>query len=106
MSYHQKHHFEATVGNKTITVETGDLAKLAGGAVTIQLDEAVVLATATASKSPREGIDFFPLSVDFEERLYAAGRIPGSFFRREGRPTAQAILTARLISPLTLPRRP
>ncbi len=97
MSYHQKHHFEATVGNKTITVETGDLAKLAGGAVTIQLDEAVVLATATASKSPREGIDFFPLSVDFEERLYAAGRIPGSFFRREGRPTAQAILTARLI---------
>ena len=96
MSYHQKHHFEATVGDKVIAVETGDLAKLAGGAVTIQLDGVVILATATASSSPREGIDFFPLSVDFEERLYAAGRIPGSFFRREGRPTTQAILTARL----------
>ncbi|NOZ72997.1 MAG: polyribonucleotide nucleotidyltransferase [Chloroflexi bacterium] len=97
MSYHQKYHFETTVGDKTIAVETGSLAKLAGGAVTITLGGAVILATATASKTPREGIDFFPLSVDFEERLYAAGRIPGSFFRREGRPTTQAILTARLV---------
>ncbi len=96
MTYHQPYRYETTVGGKRIAFETGSLAKLAGGAVTIHLDGAVILATATASKAPREGIDFFPLSVDFEERLYAAGRIPGSFFRREGRPSTQAILTARL----------
>ena len=77
-------------------LENGDLAKLAGGAVTISVGGAVILATATASKAPREGIDFFPLSVDFEERMYAVGRVPGGFFRREGRPSTQAILTARL----------
>ena len=87
MTYQQPHRFEVTVGDKLIALETGDLATLAGGAVTIRLGDAVLLATATASKLPREGIDFFPLSVEFEERLYAAGRIPGSFFRREGRPT-------------------
>ncbi|NOX60769.1 MAG: polyribonucleotide nucleotidyltransferase [Chloroflexi bacterium] len=96
MSYRQKYQFETVVGNKPIRFETGDLAQLAGGAVTAILGESVILATATASKTPREGIDFFPLSVDFEERLYAAGRIPGSFFRREGRPSTEAILTARL----------
>ncbi len=96
MTYHQLHRYETTVGGKTIALETGSLAKLAGGAVTIHLGGAVILATATASKSPREGIDFFPLSVDFEEKIYAAGRIPGNFFRREGRPSTQAILTARL----------
>jgi polyribonucleotide nucleotidyltransferase len=68
----------------------------AGGAVTVRLGDSVVLCTATASKKPREGIDFFPLTVDFEERLYAAGRIPGSFFRREGRPSESGILTMRL----------
>ncbi len=97
MTYHQSHRYEALVGDKLIALETGDLASLAGGAVTIHLGDSVVLATATAAKTPREGIDFFPLSVEFEERLYAAGRIPGSFFRREGRPTTEAILTARLI---------
>jgi polyribonucleotide nucleotidyltransferase len=96
MTYHQPYRYEANVGGKTIAFETGSLAQLAGGAVTIHLGGAVILATATASKQPREGIDFFPLSVDFEERLYAAGRIPGSFFRREGRPSTEAILTARL----------
>ena len=96
MTYHQPYRYETTIGGKTIAFETGDLAKLAGGAVTIHLEGAVILATATASKSPREGIDFFPLSVDFEEKIYAAGRIPGNFFRREGRPSTQAILTARL----------
>ncbi len=96
MSYHQIHRYETTVGGQTIALETGSLAKLAGGSVTIHLGGAVILATATASKSPREGIDFFPLSVDFEEKIYAAGRIPGNFFRREGRPSTQAILTARL----------
>jgi len=97
MTYHQPYRYEIVVGGDPIALETGGLAKLAGGAVTIQSGGAVILATATASKSPREGIDFFPLSVDFEEKIYAAGRIPGNFFRREGRPSTQAILTARLI---------
>ena len=84
------------VGDKSLTIETGQLAMQAGGAVMIKSGDSVVLCTATASKKPREGIDFFPLTVDFEERLYAAGRIPGSFFRREGRPSESAILTSRL----------
>jgi polyribonucleotide nucleotidyltransferase len=85
------------VGDKPLTIETGELAMQAGGAVLVRLGDSVVLCTATSSKKPREGIDFFPLTVDFEERLYAAGRIPGSFFRREGRPSESAILTMRLI---------
>jgi polyribonucleotide nucleotidyltransferase len=88
--------YTAKIGDQTITIETGKLAKQAGGAVTIRAGDTVLLATATTSKTPREGIDFFPLSVDYEERLYAAGRIPGSFFRREGRPTEDGILLARL----------
>ncbi|MGH3303976.1 MAG: polyribonucleotide nucleotidyltransferase [Streptosporangiaceae bacterium] len=87
-----------TFGTHTIRFETGRLAKLAGGSAVVYLDdESVVLSTTTASKSPREGTDFFPLTVDVEERMYAAGRIPGSFFRREGRPSEDAILTCRLI---------
>src|SRR5437773_9999321 len=70
---------------------------LAGGAVSVRIGDTIVLVTATASKQPRADIDYFPLSVEYEERLYAAGRIPGSFFRREGRPGETAILTARLI---------
>lgn len=97
MSYQQSNKFETTVGGKTISFETGDLARLAGGAVTVTLGESVVLAAATGSKAPMAGADFFPLTVDFEERMYAAGKIPGSFFRREGRPTTEAILTSRLI---------
>ncbi len=89
--------FQCQVGGETMTFSTGKLAQLAGGAVTVALGETIVMATATASKHPREGIDFFPLSVDIEEKLYAAGRIPGSFFRREGRPSEIAILNARLI---------
>jgi polyribonucleotide nucleotidyltransferase len=88
--------FHATVDGKVITLETGKLAGLASGAVTIRQGDSVLLATAMMSKTPREGIDFFPLTVDYEERLYAGGRIPGSFFRREGRPSESAILTARL----------
>jgi polyribonucleotide nucleotidyltransferase len=88
--------FQATVGTKTITIETGRLAGQAGGAVTLQLGDTVVFASATMSSDVRPGIDFFPLTVDYEERMYAGGRIPGSFFRREGRPTEDAILTARL----------
>ncbi|MDW8324999.1 MAG: polyribonucleotide nucleotidyltransferase [Anaerolineales bacterium] len=81
----------------TLTIETGKLAGLAGGAVTLRTGDTMLLAAATMSAQPREGIDFFPLSVEYEERLYAAGRIPGSFYRREGRPSEGAILTARLI---------
>jgi polyribonucleotide nucleotidyltransferase len=89
--------FKTQVGGKEIIIKTGKLAEQAGGAVTIQMGDSMLLATATMSKSVREGLDFFPLSVDFEEKMYAAGRIPGGFFRREGRPTTEAILTARLI---------
>src|SRR5271169_2331388 len=85
-------------GARKLRFETGRLAKLAGGSAVVHLDdETMVLSTTTASKAPREGLDFFPLTVDVEERMYAAGRIPGSFFRREGRPSEDAILTCRLI---------
>ncbi len=88
--------FNATVGDLAVTIETGKLAQLASGAVTVRCGDTVLLVTATMSRSTREGMGFFPLTVDFEERLYAAGRIPGSFFRREGRPTESGILTMRL----------
>jgi len=87
--------YTAAVGTRSITFETGKLAPQAGGAVTVALDNAIVFAAATMG-GVREGIDFFPLSVEYEERLYARGKIPGSFFRREGRPSTEAILTARL----------
>ena len=83
--------------DKTLTFETGKLAGQADGAVTVRLGDTVVLVTATASKAARDGADFFPLTVDIEERMYAAGKIPGSFFRREGKASDQAILTCRLI---------
>jgi polyribonucleotide nucleotidyltransferase len=82
---------------KTLTFETGKLAPQSQGAVTARLGDTVVLVTANGEKSTREGIDFFPLTVDIEEKAYAAGKIPGSFFRREGRPPDTAILTCRLI---------
>src|SRR5882757_8726653 len=78
-----------------MTLECGKLANLADGAVLVKVGETTLLSTVCTSK-PREGIDFFPLTVDVEERMYAAGKIPGSFFRREGRPTEDAILTCRL----------
>lgn len=85
-------------GTRTIRFETGLLARQAGGSVTTYLDEdTMLLSTTTASNQPREGFDFFPLTVDVEERMYAAGKIPGSFFRREGRPSTEAILACRLI---------
>ncbi len=83
-------------GARDITFETGRMAKLADGAVVVTYGETQVLATCVSS-NPREGIDFFPLTIDVEERMYAAGKIPGSFFRREGRPSETAILTCRLI---------
>jgi polyribonucleotide nucleotidyltransferase len=84
-------------GTREVTFSTGRLAKQAAGSVIAQLGDTVVLSATTASKTPRDQFDFFPLTVDVEERMYAAGRIPGSFFRREGRPSEDAILTCRLI---------
>lgn len=88
--------YTAVVGDQEITFGTGSLAGQAGGAVTIYFGDCMLLATATMARSAREGLDFFPLSVDYEEKLYAAGRIPGSFFRREGRATTDAVLVSRL----------
>ena len=88
---------QRVIGSNTLTIETGKLASLAHGAVTVQYGETIILATAVMSDRPRAAdIDFLPLTVDFEERLYSAGKIPGSFFRREGRPGQEAILSARL----------
>jgi polyribonucleotide nucleotidyltransferase len=86
-----------TVGGREITFEAGKLAKQADGAVVARSGDTMVLATAQGRMEPREGADFFPLTVDVEERMYAAGKIPGGFFKREGRPTERAILTARMI---------
>ena len=85
-------------GKRTVKFETGRLARQANGTAVVYLDDDTMLLSATtAGKSPKDQFDFFPLTVDVEERMYAAGRIPGSFFRREGRPTEDAILTCRLI---------
>lgn len=88
--------FKMELAGRTLIMETGRLAKQAGGAVLMRYGDTVLLVTATMSDEPREGIDFFPLTVDYEERLYAVGRIPGGFIKREGRPTEKAILSARL----------
>jgi polyribonucleotide nucleotidyltransferase len=85
------------IGGKELVLSTGKLAGQANGAVVAKIGGTEMLVTATANPKPREGVDFFPLTVDFEERMYSVGRIPGSFFRREGRPSEQAILTCRLI---------
>jgi len=100
------HKFTATLGDEVVTIETGKLAQQAGGAVTVRCGDTMLLVTATMSHNVREGINFLPLTVDFEERLYAAGRIPGSFFRREGRPTESATLTMRLTDRPTRPLFP
>jgi polyribonucleotide nucleotidyltransferase len=88
--------FTAMVSGEEFLFETGRIASQAGGAVTLRVGDTMVFAAVTMSDEAREGIDFFPLTVDYEERMYAGGRIPGSFFRREGRPTEEAVLTARL----------
>ncbi len=89
--------FETVYAGRPLKVEVGKVAGLANGSCLISYGETTVLACATASEKPRDGIDFLPLSVDFEERLYAAGKIPGAFLRREGRPSEKAVLTARVI---------
>src|ERR671924_135166 len=88
------------IGGQEISFESGKLAKQADGAVVVRSGETMVLATAQGRMEAREGADFFPLTVDVEERMYAAGKIPGGFFKREGRPTEKAILTARMIGRL------
>lgn len=85
------------LAGRTLTLETGHLAKQASGSVLVRYGDTMVLVTATGSKEPREGVDFFPLTVDFEEKMYAVGKVPGSFLRREGRASEQATLSARLI---------
>jgi len=88
---------EIQVGGKTLSVETGKIARQADGAVTVRCGDTVVLVTVCAAKSPREGVDFLPLTVDYRENTYAAGKIPGGFFRREGRPNEKEVLTSRFI---------
>ncbi len=89
--------FETTLAGRPLVVETGKLAQLANGSCLIRYGETVLLCTVTASAKPRDGVDFFPLSVDYEEKLYSVGKIPGSFQRRESRPSEKAILTSRVI---------
>ncbi len=92
-----KRQFTTKVGDQVVSLETGRLAQLAGGSVTLHCGDAVLLAAVTASTRARDGVDFLPLSVDLEERLYAAGRIPGGFIKREGRPSEESVLTSRLV---------
>ncbi len=89
--------FECSVGGRALSIQVGKFAQQANGAVAVQYGNTLVMVTVCVSSEPREGIDFIPLTVDYEERLYAAGKIPGSFIRREGRPTQEAVITSRLI---------
>ena len=89
--------FETELAGKKISFETGKMACLANGSVLVRYGDTTVMVNVTASQKPREGVDFFPLSVDFEEKLYAVGKIPGSFIKRESRPSQKAILTSRLV---------
>ena len=91
------HSYSMDLGGRTLTIEAGKIAKQANGAVLIRYGDTAVVVAVTGTKTPREGVDFFPLTVDFEEKMYAVGKIPGGFIKREGRPSEQAILTSRLI---------
>ena len=97
---------ELTIGSRTLSFETGKLAKQAGGSVIVRYGDSVVLVTACRSASPREGIDFLPLTVDYREYTYASGRIPGGFFKREGKPAEKEVLTSRCIDRPTRPLFP
>ena len=89
--------YSMDLAGRTLTAEIGRVAEQANGAALMRYGDTTVLVTATASDKPREGIDFFPLSIDYEERLYSVGKIPGGFIKREGRPSEKAVLTARCI---------
>ncbi len=97
---------EIEIRGKKLTLETGKIARQADGAVVAQYGDTVVLATVVADKTPKEGLDFFPLTVDYQEKAYSAGKIPGGFFKREGRPTEKEVLTSRLIDRPTRPLFP
>ena len=88
---------EMRLAGRTLSLETGRLAKQAGGAVLARYGDTCVLVSATSAKNPREGLDFFPLSVEYEEKMYSVGKIPGGFIKREGRPSEKSVLTCRLI---------
>ncbi|HCP51658.1 MAG TPA: polyribonucleotide nucleotidyltransferase, partial [Ruminococcaceae bacterium] len=89
--------FETEFAGRPLKIETGKMAQLANGECLVRYGETTIHVAATAAAKPRDGIDFFPLSVDFEEKLYSVGKIPGSFLKREGRPTDKAILVCRMI---------
>ena len=91
------HQESVEIGKLNLTIETGRLAKQAGGSALVRYGDTVVLVTATANQDPREGVSFFPLTVDYREYTYAAGRIPGGFIKREGRPSEKETLTCRMI---------
>ena len=95
--YPNHHIFETDIGGRTFTVETGKVAELCNAEAICRYGDTVVLVTAVASPLPKAGIDYFPLTIEVEERMYAVGRIPGSFNRREGRPSERGILISRLI---------
>src|SRR5881394_4674329 len=91
------HTREISVGRQTISIETGRLAKQADGSVVVRSGDTMVLVTACTASTPREGVDFLPLTVDYKEYTYASGRIPGGFFKREGKPSEKEVLTSRVI---------
>src|SRR5919197_6264768 len=91
------HKVSTMIGERELSIEIGKLAKQAQGSALVRYGDTVVLVTACAAKEPREGLDFFPLTVDYRENYYAAGRIPGGFFKREGKPSEKEVLTSRLI---------
>jgi polyribonucleotide nucleotidyltransferase len=98
--------YSTQVAGRTLTIEIGQMAQLANGAALVRYGDTVVMSTATATTKPRDGIDFFPLSVDYEEKMYAVGKIPGGFIKREGRPSERAVLTSRVIDRQMRPRFP
>jgi len=91
------HKVSTMVGERELSIQVGKLAKQADGAALVRYGETVVLVTACADKEPREGLDFFPLTVDYRENFYAAGKIPGGFFKREGKPSEREVLNSRMI---------
>ena len=97
--------FEMELAGRTLRVDVGRVAKQANGAVLMHYGDTVVLSTATASEKPREGIDFFPLSVEFEEKMYSVGKIPGGFNKREGKASENAVLTSRVTQTVNNPIR-
>ena len=103
MNYHE---FKLTVGGREVTIETGKYAEQTNGMCVVRCGETAVMVTVCMSATPREGIDFFPLQVDYEEKMFAVGKIPGGFKRREGRASDKAILTARLIDRPFVPSSP